>query len=49
MENGDETPCLECLNYELQIRKEAVRLCMEEGFSLKDSLWQTLSDKEHRM
>ena len=31
------------------IRKEAVRLCMEKGLSLKDSLWQTLSDKEHRM
>ena len=31
------------------IRKEAVRLCMEKGLSVKDSLWQTLSDKEHRM
>ena len=39
----------QCLNYEFQIRKDAVRLCMEEGFSLKDALWHTLADKEHRM
>ena len=26
-----------------------LRLCMEEGFSIKDSLWHTLADKEHRM
>ena len=42
-------PWSECLNYEFQIRKEAVRLCMEEGFSIKDSLWHTLADKERRM
>ena len=40
MEGGDDDnlmlpPWSECLNYEFQIRKEAVRLCMEEGFSIK--------------
>ena len=54
MEGGDDNnlilpPWSECLNYEFQIRKEAVRLCMEEGFSIKDSLWHTLADKEHMM
>ena len=54
MEGGDDDnlilpPWNECLNYEFQIRKEAVRLCMEEGFSIKDSLWHTLADKERRM
>ena len=54
MEGGDDDniilpPWSECLNYEFQIRKEAVRLCMEEGFSIKDSLWHTLADKERRM
>ena len=54
MEGGDDDNLIlplwsECLNYEFQIRKEAVRLCMEEGFSIKDSLWHTLADKEHRM
>ena len=54
MEGGDDDnlslpPWSECLNFGFQIRKEAVRLCMEEGFSIKDSLWHTLADKERRM
>ena len=39
----------QCLNNEFNIRKDAVRLCMEEGFALKDALWHVLADKEHRM
>ena len=54
METADDEhlvlpPWNECLNYEFQIRKNAIGLCMEEGFALKESLWHTLADKEHRM
>ena len=42
-------PWNQCLNNEFNIRKDAVRRCMEEGFSIKDALWHTLSDNEHRM
>ena len=54
MESDDDErlvipPWNQCLNYEFNIRKEAVRLCMEEGFALKDALWHVLADKEHRM
>ena len=31
-----------CLSYELEIRKEAIRLCKEESFGIKDALWSTL-------
>ena len=54
MESDDDEklvipPWTQCLNYEYNIRKDAVRLCMEEGFALKDALWHVLADKEHRM
>ena len=54
MESDDDErlvipPWNQCLNYEFNIRKDAVRLCMEEGFALKDALWHVLADKEHRM
>ena len=54
MESDDDEklvipPWNQCLNYEFNIRKEAVRFCMEEGFALKDALWHVLADKEHRM
>ena len=54
MESDDDEklvipPWNQCLSYEFNIRKDAVRLCMEEGFALKDALWHVLPDKEHRM
>ena len=54
MESDDDEklvipPWTQCLSYEFNIRKDAVRLCMEEGFALKDALWHVLADKEHRM
>ena len=54
MESDDDEnlvvpPLNQCLNNEFNIREDAVRLCMEEGFSIKDALWHTLADKEHRM
>ena len=38
-----------CLSYELEIRKEAIRLCTEELFAIKNALWTTLKNTEHRM
>ena len=39
-----------CVSYEFQIRKEASRLCREEGAGIKAaSLWATLANTEHRM
>ena len=54
MESDDDEkfvipPWNQCLNYEFSIRMDVVRLCLEEGFSIKDALWHTLADKEHRM
>ena len=54
MESDDDDhlvipPWNQYLNYEFHIRKDAVLLCVEEGFSLKDDLWHTLADKEHGM
>ena len=42
-------PGLSALVTNFFVRKDAVRLCMEEGFALKDALWHVLADKEHRM
>ena len=38
-----------CLSYELEIRKEAKRLCKEESHGIKCALWTTLKNTEHRM
>ena len=35
-----------CLSYELEIRKEAIRLCEEESYVIQSALWSTLT--EHR-
>ena len=38
-----------CLSCELEIRKEAVRLCKEESCGVQYALWSTLKNSEHRM
>ena len=38
-----------CLSYELEIRKEAIRLCKEESYGIQSALWTTLKNTEHRM
>ena len=38
-----------CLRYEYQLRKEASRLCFEEGFSIQEALWSAYADPQHRM
>ena len=39
----------DCLSYEYEIRKEALRLCREEGYGIKAALWNTIANQEHRM
>ena len=38
-----------CLSYELELRKEAIRLCKEQSFDIQAALWAALRNKEHRM
>ena len=38
-----------CLSYELEIRKEAIRLCKEESYGIQSALWTTLKNTEHSM
>ena len=38
-----------CLSYELELRKEAVRLCKEQSFGIQAALWAALRNNEHRM
>ena len=38
-----------CLEYEFQLRKEALRLCFEEGYGIQEALWSALADPQHRM
>ena len=38
-----------CLSYELELRKEAIRLCKEQSFGIQSALWTTLRNTEHRM
>ena len=38
-----------CLSYELEIRKEAIRLCKEESYGIQSALWTTLKNTEHRV
>ena len=38
-----------CLSYELELRKEATRLCKEQSFGIQSALWTTLRNTEHRM
>ena len=39
----------ECTPYEFELRKEAYRLCREEDSGIKDALWTTIKNTEHRM
>ena len=44
------SPCWSfCLSYELELRKEAIKLCNEQAFGIQAALWAALRDKEHRM
>ena len=44
------SPCWSfCLSYELELRKEAIKLCKEQAFGIQAALWAALRDKEHRM
>ena len=38
-----------CLSYELELRKEAIRLCKEQSFGIQSALWSALRNMEHRM
>ena len=38
-----------CLEYEYQLRKEALRLCLEDGYSIQEALWSAYADPQHRM
>ena len=44
------SPCWSyCLSYELELRKEAIRLCKEQSFGIQSALWTALRNTEHRM
>ena len=44
------SPCWSyCLSYELELRKEAIRLCKEQSFGIQSALWSALRNTEHRM
>ena len=38
-----------CLSCELELRKEAIRLCKEQSFGIQSALWTALRKTEHRM
>ena len=38
-----------CLSYELELRKEAIRLCKKQSFGIQSALWTALRNTEHRM
>ena len=37
-----------CLSYELELRKEAIRLCKEQSSGIQSALWSALRNTEHR-
>ena len=39
----------DCMSFEFEVRKEAYRLCREAGSGIKDALWTTIENTEHRM
>ena len=44
------SPCWSyCLSYELELRKEAIRLCEEQSFGIQSALWTALRNTEHCM
>ena len=38
-----------CLEYEFQLRKEALRLIRDQGVSIQQALWAAYEDPQHRM
>ena len=38
-----------CLSYELERRKESIKLCKERNVGIKEALWSVLGNVEHRM
>ena len=38
-----------CLEYEYQLRKEAIRLTVEENFSIQAALWHAFEDQQHKL
>ena len=38
-----------CLEYEFQLRKEALRLIRDQGVSIQQALWPAYADPQHRM
>ena len=38
-----------CLEYEYQVRRQAIKLCVRKGFSFQSASWSVYRDVEHRM
>ena len=38
-----------CLDYEFQLRKQAIKLHRTQGFSIQRALWSAYNDEHHRM
>ena len=38
-----------CLEYEYQVRRQAIKLCVWKGFSFQSAWWSVYRDVEHRM
>ena len=38
-----------CLEYEFQLRKEAICLTVEENFSIQAALWHAFEDQQHKL
>ena len=38
-----------CMEYEFQLRREAMKLCREQGYSIQAALWAAYRNQEHRM
>ena len=38
-----------CMEYEFQLRRDAMKLCREQGYGIQAALWATYQNQEHRM
>ena len=38
-----------CMEHEFQLRRDAMKLCREQGYSIQAALWATYRNQEHRM
>ena len=43
------TEWTDCMSHEVELRKDANRLCREEGSGIKAALWTTIENTEHGM